>query len=29
MAHARERIKIYESQGFPYVIKELNFNSTK
>ena len=23
MAHARERIKIYESQGFPYEIKKL------
>jgi hypothetical protein len=23
MAHARERIKIYESQGFPYEVKKL------
>jgi hypothetical protein len=23
MAHARERIKIYEGQGFPYEVKKL------
>ena len=26
MAHARERIKIYEGQGFPYEIKKLKIN---